>query len=157
MDVDPSAFRLVCQKPRLVSAIARLIALRAVRSLGGGALRRRTGALGRCPKPRKGHCPLTLLRAGICAVCCHRSPHSPAGCSLAGGYSLRRRTGALGRCPKPRKGQCPLTLLWTGIRAVCCHRSPHSPAGCSLAFAMYYDVKIWGSTPNPGRGFTPAP
>ncbi len=90
-------------------------------------------ALGRCPKARKGHSPLTRFGLGLCLPQWHRKarsvwlwaflskhlcnvppPLASSPCGLFARFVNMLRHQALGRCPKPRKGHCPLTLYRCG-------------------------------------------
>jgi len=158
---------------------ARLIALRAVRSLVGFALRREVW--GSTPNPGRELRPCALTRAspltrfrcggGSCAPCSAmrfvRSPHSPSGCSLARGLCAAARN--LGFHPRPRQGASPLhpTRASPLTRFRCggglCAlfgnaffiRSPHSPSGCSLACWFCATAGGLGFHPKPRQGASP--
>ncbi len=151
---------LLAKYPRLVATIARCIALRAVRSLSLWVV---VGCIGVPPQtpagvsplhPDQGDSPWTQLFA--CAKSpvgfYHRSPHSPAGCSLAFamGCCVRHWGSTLTRAIRPGAIFC---LRKTPVSY--CHRSPHSPAGFSLAFAMGCCVMHWGLSPKTRQGFHP--
>jgi len=120
--------------------------------------------------------PVSLRRGGTgylrtSAKRCTRSPHSPAGCSRAG-WDYAAAWG-LGFRPKPRQGLRPCTLTRVspltrfrcgeGGRDICEHRQSVAPARLIALRAVRALDGItlrrgaWGSTPNPGKGFDPAP
>jgi len=115
--------------------------------------------------------PLTRFRCGgglafnLTMRYC-RSPHSPAGCSLA--CWIYAAALGLGQRPKPRQGASPLRptralpltrfrcgggLAFNLIMRYC--RSPHSPAGCSLAYWTYAAALGLGRCPKPRQGASP--